>query len=485
LQQKQDQPVDAQTAKRLAPKHPLGALVAEGKTKKIHQVLGSPDLVTLISKDDITAGDGAKHDVIPDKGRLANQTTCNVFRLLKACGLPVAFEEQDSATSFVAPKCSMLPYEVVVRREAHGSYLKRNPHFAKGQLFPRLIVELFLKSKDKNWKGKSLVCDDPLLLYAKEASQIRLFNPAKPMQGQQPFLILSESEVFGHDEEWKILPEMRRIAGSAFLVLEKAWQLEGGALVDLKVEFGFDGKGRLLLADVIDNDSWRVIESGSYIDKQVYRDGGALDEVAAKYRYVAEVTNRFRLPRQRIILWRGSELDDTDAFSEALGSKALGSEALGSEALGSEALGSEAIGSEALGSEALGSEALDDLTGLMTVVTCSVHKEPAAAASILHRMAQEVPDSVVIAYIGRSNGAGPTLSAMSTIPVITVPATVKEFPDDVWSSLRAPSKVPVMTVLEPANAILAALQILSARNPRLYAHVRQDIETRTVNTMAI
>jgi phosphoribosylaminoimidazole carboxylase/phosphoribosylaminoimidazole-succinocarboxamide synthase len=445
LKQKQEQPVDAQTAERLATKNPLGALVAEGKTKKIHQVTGSSDFVTLISKDDITAGDGAKHDVIPDKGRLANQTTCNVFRLLKACGLPVAFEEQDSATSFVAPKCFMLPYEVVVRREAHGSYLKRNPHFAKGQLFPRLIVELFLKTKDKNWKGKSLVCDDPLLLYTKEASQIRLFNPAKPIQGQEPFLILSESEVFSRDDEWKILPEMQRIACHAFLVLEKAWQLEGGTLVDLKVELGFDSKGHLLLADVIDNDSWRVIEDGSYIDKQVYRDGGALDDVAAKYRFVAEVTNRFRLPRQRIILWRGSEMDKTDAFSEALG----------------------------------------ELMDLMTVVTCSVHKEPASAAGILHRMAQEVPDSVVIAYIGRSNGAGPTLSAMSTVPVITVPASVKEFPDDVWSSLRAPSKVPVMTVLEPANAILAAMQILSARNPRLYAHVRREIETRTVNTFTI
>ena len=77
----------------------------------------------------------------------------------------------------------------------------------------------------------------------------------------------------------------------------------------------------------------------------------------------------------------------------------------------------------------------------------------------------------MIAYIGRSNGAGPMLSAMSTVPVITVPASVKEFPEDVWSSLRAPSNVPVMTVLEPSNAVLAALQILSARNPRLYAHI--------------
>ena len=435
--------MDARTAE--TPKHKLGALVTEGKTKRIHRIAGNPDLVTVMSKDDITAGDGAKHDVIPGKGRLATATTCNVFRLLKACGLPVAFEEQDSALSFVAPGCTMLPYEVVIRREAHGSYLKRNPHFAKGQLFPRLIVEFFLKTKDKNWKGKPLICDDPLMNYAEGGSDIRLFNPAKPMHGQEPFLVLAASDVFSRPDEWKIFPEMERIARQAFLALEKAWQLAGGTLVDLKVEFGFDTKGRLLLADVIDNDSWRVLEDGAYIDKQVYRDGGALDDVAEKYRRVADVTGHFRVPRQRIILWRGSDKDKTEAFSAALA----------------------------------------DLGDLMTIVTRSAHKEPVAAASTLHSMVQEVPDSVVIAYIGRSNGAGPILSALTTIPVITVPASVKEFPEDVWSSLRAPSNVPVMTVLEPSNAVLAALQILSARNPRIYTQLRGEIENRTLNIAPI
>ena len=171
--------------------------------------------------------------------------------------------------------------------------------------------------------------------------------------------------------------------------------------------------------------------------------------MAAKYRRVAETTGHFRLPRQRIILWRGSETDKTEAFSQPRGA------------------------------------GLGDLKDLMKVVTCSVHKEPLSATSILHRMVQEVPDCVVIAYIGRSNGAGPMLSALSTIPVITVPASAKDFPQDVWSSLRAPSKVPVMTVLEPGNAVLAALQILSARNPRIYACLRQDIEARTLNIVAI
>src|ERR1700757_108475 len=129
---------------------------------------------------------------------------------------------------------------------------------------------------------------------------------------------------------------MRRVARHAFLVLEKAWQLEGGTLVDFKVEFGYDAKRNLLLADVIDNDSWRVVESGSYIDKQVYRDGAALDDVAAKYRRVAEITSHFHVPRQRIILWRGSESDKTEAFSAALG----------------------------------------ELADMMSVVTCSVHQQP-------------------------------------------------------------------------------------------------------------
>ena len=107
------------------------------------------------------------------------------------------------------------------------------------------------------------------------------------------------------------------------------------------------------------------------------------------------------------------------------------------------------------------------------------------AASFFHGLVLEIRDSVVIAYIGRAYGAGPTLSAMSTVPVITVPASIKEFPDDLWSSLRAPSAVPVMTVLEPGNAVLAALQILSGRNPRLYAKLRGEIENRTVNTIQL
>ena len=98
-----------------------GIILAEGKTKVIGQSATDPNQVIIVSKDDITAGDGAKHDQLSGKAAMATQTTCNNFRLLKACGIPVGFKEQLSPISFSAPKCQMLPYEVVIRREGHGS----------------------------------------------------------------------------------------------------------------------------------------------------------------------------------------------------------------------------------------------------------------------------------------------------------------------------------------------------------------------------
>ena len=429
-----------------------GDLIAEGKTKIIRTTAQDPDKVLVLSKDDITAGDGKKHDLIEGKAAFATRTTSNVFRLLKACGIPVAFDEQLGATTFGAPRFKMLPYEVVTRREAHGSYLKRMPGLAKGHLFPKLIVEFYLKTAGRKWKNHDLLCDDPFMEYAEGAGTISLYEPSKPIHQQKPFLVLQADEVFGHGDEWKLFAGIKKIARRTFLILEKAWQLEGGTLVDLKVEFGLTSKGDLLLADVIDNDSWRVLEGGAYIDKQVYRDGGGLDDVAAKYKRVAGITDHFRLPLQQIVIWRGSDKDDVTPVAKVL---------------------DQFCG------------APDQGRLKVTIQTCSIHKEPVRGLNELHSLVQQTPDTVVIAFIGRSNGAGPTLSACTSVPVITVPASFKDFPEDVWSSLRTPSNVPVTTVLEPSNAALAATEILALRNPQIYMLLREQLEERLTNTIMV
>lgn len=418
-------------------------LVTEGKTKKIFST-DNPGVCEVVSKDDITAGDGAKHDVISEKGALATRTTCNVFRLLKACGIPVAFIQQCLANMFTAILCKMLPYEVVVRREAYGSYLHRAPHLAKGHHFSRLVLEFFLKTSGRKWGEHDLPCDDPLMRYEPGTRKIYLYNPKDPTLAQmtaKPFLILNEDEVFTRADEAQLMELMGPIARRTFLILEKAWALQGKKLLDFKIEFGVDATNRLLVADTIDNDSWRLMDLtlGEDISKQTYRDGGNLSAVAEKYRLVAELTDRFALPKQQVILWRGSEKDDLQSFWESLTPH-----------------------------QSPSIEVIE--------VTCSVHKNPVDSLRTLQKAVSSIPDSIIIAYIGMSNGAGPTLAANTTIPVITVPASYREFREDIWSSLRCPSNVPAMTVLSPSNATLAALQILATHNPALYASLRFEQE---------
>ncbi|HEY6739130.1 MAG TPA: phosphoribosylaminoimidazolesuccinocarboxamide synthase, partial [Actinopolymorphaceae bacterium] len=104
--------------------------IAEGKTKV---VIDAGDGTVLIrSKDDITAGDGERHDVIDGKAVASTTTTCNIFRLLGDHGVPTHFLEQVDAVTFRARRVDMIPLELVARRIATGSFLDRNPDVADG-----------------------------------------------------------------------------------------------------------------------------------------------------------------------------------------------------------------------------------------------------------------------------------------------------------------------------------------------------------------
>ncbi len=410
----------------------LGKKIIEGKTKVVTELATDDSKVILTAKDDITADNKQKHDVIEGKSRIATNTTCNVFRFLKQCGLPVAFDEQISDTQFIAPYCDMILYEVIIRREAHGSFLKRHPYLKKGHVFPELLLEYFLKTTELTWQDTSIPVDDPYISF--EDGKAKLFHPKVPLWEQEPFLTLDD---YPYADKQSVIDQMGLLARQTFFALEKAWHAAGSRLVDFKLEFGMDKNGNLLIADVIDNDSWRVVHDGDYIDKQAYRDGKALNEVRAKYIYVQQKTSQFCVPKQQIIIWRGSPKDDIDDVIKEL-------------------------------------ERLTNDSMTTTVITCSMHKDPVLGYHELMHRVQQIPDTVVMAFIGRSNGAGPTLSANTIVPVITIPVGWEKFPEDIWSSLRTPSKVPVMTILDKKNAVRAALQILAQHNPALYMHIQTE-----------
>jgi phosphoribosylaminoimidazole-succinocarboxamide synthase len=142
----------------------------------------------------------------------------------------------------------MIPVEVVVRRVATGSYLKRYPEVEDGTRFDKLVVEFFYKTKNRELHGMQLPCDDPLMVWG--GNKWNLHLPGKPeaegfiqpLDDRSLFLTLAHCSV---------------LAERVFMILEAAWQDLGGELWDFKLEFG-KKDNTLLVADVIDCDSWRV-----------------------------------------------------------------------------------------------------------------------------------------------------------------------------------------------------------------------------------
>lgn len=262
-------------------------LIAEGKTKRIWEH-GDPGLVVIESKDDLTAGDGARHNVIPAKGWLANRTTANVFGLLRRRGVPTAFRHSWSGQEFVAERCTMIPYEVVARRRGIGSYLKRNPGHDPRQRFNTPLIEFYLKTSDKQWQGHPLTKDDPYVVFDGSA---KLYRADQPIAQQTPMLELVDFPLADRRTDFlKIVDLTDRV----FLILETVWAQLDCELVDLKLEFGFNEAGNLLLADVVDNDSWRLFDAhGNHLDKQLYRNGAPLEQVVEAYRQVAVLTDQF------------------------------------------------------------------------------------------------------------------------------------------------------------------------------------------------
>lgn len=275
-----------------------GLEVARGKTKVLYEYEGQPDVLVVQQLDSISAGDGARRNEIPGKGRLAAQTTARVFRLLNLCGLPTHYltgGEDDDNNETLVRRCTMIPLEVVIRGAAAGSFVKRNPSVARGSILVPRVVEFFFKD-DAN--------HDPLIT----PDEIIARGIAQPQE----------------------VAAMTEIARLTFEILAHAWRRRDVLLVDLKIEFGRlasgENRGSLVIADVIDNDSWRIWPQGredQMLDKQMYRNlpevtGADLDRVKEAYEDVAERVGSFPQMRPAMVAIV-ADGTDTLARSEAIG----------------------------------------------------------------------------------------------------------------------------------------------------------------------
>jgi phosphoribosylaminoimidazole-succinocarboxamide synthase len=270
----------------------LARVVAEGKTKIVEDAGNGEVLVR--SKDDITAGDGAQHDVLDGKAAASTRTTINVFRLLERNGVPTHFVDAFDDVTFRARGVEMIPLELVARRYATGSYRDRFPDLAADAVLDDLVFEVFEKDDAHH---------DPLLGFDFDAGVLRRYVPNNRAAeaigtGVRAGDLISE-EPLGESRYADVSPELiarlRAMTILAFEVIEEAWRQQGATYIDFKIECGVDRQtGELLVADVIDSDSGRLRFGDVDMSKQSYRDGTAtLPEIKKKYDEVAAHTDRF------------------------------------------------------------------------------------------------------------------------------------------------------------------------------------------------
>lgn len=104
---------------------------------------------------------------------------------------------------------------------------------------------------------------------------------------------------------------------------------------------------------------------------------------------------------------------------------------------------------------------LDELKIEYKLHIASAHKTPQYILQLLKKYESSGKKIVYIAVAGRSNALGGFIDAQVMHPVINCPPYSEKYAGlDILSSLRMPSGISCLTVLEPEQAALAAAKIL-------------------------
>lgn len=116
--------------------------------------------------------------------------------------------------------------------------------------------------------------------------------------------------------------------------------------------------------------------------------------------------------------------------------------------------------------------------GIKTVMrVASAHKTPEKVLEILRENENE--EVVYITVAGRSNALSGFVDANTSKPVIACPPYSDAFAGmDVLSSIRMPSGVAPMLVMDPENAALAAAKVLALKNEEVADRVREYQESK-------
>ena len=232
------------------------AKIYEGKAKILYEV-PEPGTIVQYFKDDATAFNAQKKEVIEGKGVLNNRLSEFFMSGLNNIGVPTHFIKRLNMREQLVRNCEIIPLEVVVRNYAAGSMSKRLG-IEEGTQLSRPVVEYY-------YKDDSL--GDPLV----SEEHITAFGWATPQD----------------------IDDMLALALRVNDFLSGLLLGAGLRLIDFRSEFGRlyeeTGEMRVVLADEVSPDSCRIwdIESNEPLDSDRFeldlgRESEAYQEIARR-----------------------------------------------------------------------------------------------------------------------------------------------------------------------------------------------------------
>ena len=218
-------------------------LIHKGKANNVYAT-NDPMYLELEASDRVSAGNGAKTDVITNKGIANNQISSAIFNYLEEYGIPTHYVcEGSNAASKIVLKADMIPLEVIARNMATGSFCKRYG-VSDGSYFMEPFIEYTFK------------CDS---------------------SGDPP---IDRETILALDPEYSNIWDKREL----YLIEYYAWRIcelltdfyekLEVELIDFKVEFGRLPNGQIILCDEISPDTCRLVDfnTGEKLDKDRFRE---------------------------------------------------------------------------------------------------------------------------------------------------------------------------------------------------------------------
>lgn len=231
-------------------------LIYQGKAKEIYATSDECQII-MYYKDDATALNGLRKEILADKGIYNNKISTLIYQYLISKGIKTHWLETLNDREQLCQKVEIIPLEVIVRNRATGSFSKRLG-VLEGTIFEEPVFEMSYKNDEL---ADPLINDDHAFALG---------------------IVTKEELVTIKTQALKINQYIEEL----FLEI-------GLILVDFKIEFGKDSAGNILLADEISPDSTRLWDKGTLekFDKDRFRQnlGNVVDAYKVVYERLSKV----------------------------------------------------------------------------------------------------------------------------------------------------------------------------------------------------